>query len=143
MLFSLQTSLWESISTGIDRLVGASGNDLLAGGGGNDSMHGGGGNDTFTFGEAWGNDSVEQLADGSVTLWFATGSSDNWDATLKTYTDGENSVTVSGVDSDKVTLKFGDDGSEKFDFLMEKGAFADYSSAKIFEEYGKGFLANS
>ena len=127
---------------GNDRLVGASGNDLLAGGGGNDSMHGGGGNDIFTFGEAWGNDTVEQLAGDSVTLWFATGSQDKWDTALKTYTDGDNSVTVLGVDADKVTLKFGDDKSEMFDLLMGKGAFAEYSSGKIFEEYAKGFLAN-
>ena len=68
---------------------------------------------------------------------------DNWDATQKIYTDGEYSVTVSGIEADKVTLKFGDDGSEKFDFLMAQGAFADCSSEKIFEEFGKGLLANS
>ena len=90
---------------GADRLVGASGNDILAGGSGNDRMHGGGGDDIFTFGGNWGHDTVEQLASGSVTLWFETGSESNWNAETSVYTDGTNSVSVSG--SVNVTLRFG------------------------------------
>ena len=127
---------------GNDRLVGASGNDVLAGGIGNDRMHGGGGNDVFTFGNNWGADTVVQLADGSVTLWFASGSSDKWDAASLTYADGGNSVKVSGVTADKVTLKFGDDGTEEYAALVDAGAFADASSEKIFEERNKGILAS-
>ena len=126
---------------GADRLVGASGNDVLVGGIGDDSMHGGGGNDVFTFCADWGVDTVEQLADGRVTLWFASGSMDNWDAAALTYTDGENSVTVKGVSADRVTLKFGDDGSEKYSWLVASGAFAEFTSEKIFEEQGRGLLA--
>ena len=127
---------------GNDRIVGASGNDVIAGGIGNDRMHGGGGNDVFTFCDNWGVDTVEQLATGSVTLWFAEGSLDNWDESTLTYTDGENSVTVSGVTADKVTLKFGDDGSEQFASLTSAGAFFDATTERIFEESGKGILAS-
>ena len=127
---------------GNDRIVGASGNDVLVGGIGNDRMHGGGGSDIFTFCENWGVDTVEQLAAGSITLWFATGSSANWNAASLTYADGENSVTVKGVSADKVMLKFGDDGSVQYAALAQQGAFADFTSEKIFEDKGKGILAS-
>ena len=126
---------------GNDRIVGASGNDVIAGGIGNDSMHGGGGDDIFTFCENIGTDTVEQLESGSVTLWFASGSLDNWDTSTLTYTDGDNSVKVTGITSDKVTLKFGDDGSGLFNDLASKGAFLDFTSRMIFEENDKGMLA--
>ena len=126
---------------GKDRLVGASGNDVLAGGAGDDTMHGGGGNDIFTFCENWGTDTVEQLAGGTVTLWFASGLSDNWDASTLTYSDGINSVTVSGITAENITLKFGGDGSEKFETLTTQGAFADRSSEKIFEDPTHGMIA--
>ena len=89
-------------------------------------MHGGGGEDIFTFGGDWGNDSVEQLAGGSVTLWFEEGSESNWNADTLTYTDGANSVTVKGAVS--VTLKFGADAE------LPEGAFSTSVSRKIFEE---------
>ena len=127
---------------GNDRIVGASGNDVIAGGIGNDSMHGGGGNDVFTFCDNWGMDNVEQLSTGSVTLWFTSGRLDNWDEATLTYTDGENSVVVSGVTVDKITLKFGDDGSAQFATLSSMGAFLDAISERIFEESGKGILAS-
>ena len=125
---------------GNDRLVGASGNDVLAGGIGNDSMHGGGGDDIFAFCDNWGADTVEQLSDGSVALWFASGDISKWNADALTYTDGENSVKVSGVTADKVSLKFGDDGTGQFTELTGAGAFASVTSEKIFEELGKGLL---
>ena len=127
---------------GNDRLVGASGNDLLVGGTGNDSMHGGGGNDVFTFCENWGVDTVEQLAAGSVTLWFAAGDIANWNASTLTYADGANSVTVAGVAAGRVTLKFGDDGSERYAALADAGAFAGCTSEKIFEDHDKFALAS-
>ena len=126
---------------GNDRIVGASSNDVIVGGIGNDRMHGGGGDDIFTFGENWGVDNVEQLATGSVTLWFASGDESNWNAETLTYTDDDNSVKVSGVTTDKITLKFGDDGSEPYATLSEAGAFKEFTSQKIFEESGKGLLA--
>ncbi|MBQ7731873.1 MAG: hypothetical protein IJT68_08565 [Lentisphaeria bacterium] len=127
---------------GNDRVVGASGNDVIAGGIGNDRMHGGGGDDTFVFCENWGADTVEQRADGKVTLWFASGGIENWDAGSLTYTDGENSVRVSGVAAENVLLRFGDDGSAVFEELVSAGAFLGFSSEKIFEESGKGILAS-
>ncbi|MBR4664755.1 MAG: aryl-sulfate sulfotransferase, partial [Lentisphaeria bacterium] len=128
---------------GDDRLVGASGSDVLAGGSGNDSMHGGGGNDIFTFGGNWGADSVEQLADGSVTLWFDSGDESNWNAAALTYIDGEKSVNVSGVDADRITLKFGNDGSELFAMLASSGAFAEFTSHRIFDTNNTGSLAGN
>jgi autotransporter passenger strand-loop-strand repeat protein len=125
---------------GNDRIVGASDSDIIAGGIGNDRMHGGGGVDVFTFCDNWGNDTVQQLGSGTVTLWFASGSELNWNTETLTYSDGDNSVTVSGVTS--VTLKFGDDGSEDYDILFGMGAFFDATTERIFEESGQGILAS-
>lgn len=127
---------------GNDRIVGASGDDVIAGGIGDDRLHGGGGNDTFTFCENWGTDTVEQLETGTVTLWFLSGSMENWDAETLTYSDGENSVTVSGVTADRITLKFGDDGFGQFAGLSAMGAFADFSSKRVFGESANGILAS-
>ena len=126
---------------GSDRLVGAAGNDIIAGGIGEDFLHGGGGSDIFTFCDDWGIDTVEQLDGGYVTLWFASGDVSNWDEASLAYTDGDNFVQVLGVTSDRITLKFGDDGSAQFDTLTDLGAFAECTSEKIFEEEGKGMLA--
>jgi hypothetical protein len=127
---------------GDDRIVGASGQDVIAGGIGNDRMHGGGGDDVFTFCENWGTDEVEQLEDGFVLLWFASGDKSKWDEATLTYTDGENSIRVSGVSAEKIELKFGDDGSTRYDMLASAGAFAEFTSKKIFGESGKGILAS-
>ena len=123
---------------GNDRIVGASGNDVIVGGTGNDTMHGGGGNDMFTFCGNWGSDTVEQLEDGEVTLWFADGDESKWNKETLTYTDGENSVSVKGVTT--VSLKFGDDGSDLYAGLASAGAFAEFTSQRIFEE-SKGLIA--
>ena len=127
---------------GNDRIVGASGNDVIAGGIGGDSMHGGGGEDVFTFCGSWGIDTVEQLATGSVTLWFISGSLENWNAETLTYADSGNSVKVSGVAAEQVNLKFGDDGTDQYAALAQAGAFLDITSERIFEESGKGMLAS-
>ena len=111
----------------------ATSTDEIIGGIGNDSVHGGGGDDIFCFGNNWGVDTVEQLAGGSVTLWFESGSASNWNASTLTYTDGTNTVKVSGVDT--VTLKFGTDAS------LPDGCFADAASEKIFEDKDSGMLA--
>ena len=111
---------------GNDRIVGASGNDVIVGGAGDDRMHGGGGDDIFTFGDDWGNDTVDQLSGGTVTLWFEDGSEENWNADTRTYTDGENTVTVSGTAD--VTLKFGGDISS-----LPEGIFSNAVTKKIFE----------
>ena len=118
---------------GNDRIVGGANSDVIVGGSGNDFMHGGGGSDIFCFGVDWGTDTVEQLASGSVTLWFEKGSENNWDADTLTYTDGVNSVTVNGVAD--VTLRFGADTSQP------AGCFDNATSEKIFEDKNKGFLA--
>jgi len=119
-------------NAGNDRIIGGTDNDEIIGGSGNDAMHGGGGNDVFCFGENWGNDTVEQLSGSSVTLWFENGSESNWNASTLTYSDGINSVKVSGVSD--VTLKFGE-------AALPSGCFDDADSEKIFEDKNKGFLA--
>ena len=127
---------------GNDRIVGASGNDMIAGGIGNDRMHGGGGDDIFTFCDNWGTDTVEQLAGGSVTLWFTSEMEGKvaWDDLSESYTDGVNHVSVKGISS--VELKFGGVGEDAamFATLSEAGAFKEFTSQKIFEE-NKGLLA--
>ena len=84
---------------------------------------------------------MEQLSGGDIVLWFAAGSEDNWDPVSLSYKDGSNSVTVSGVSADKVTLKIGDDGTEMYDTLAAYGAFSDCTSKKIFEDRTEAFLA--
>ena len=87
---------------GNDRIIGGSGDDVIIGGIGNDRLHGGGGEDLFCFGNNWGKDSVEQLADGKVTLLFESGSLDNWDEESLTYIDGDNRVVVTGVSKENI-----------------------------------------
>ncbi len=134
---------WLFGDAGNDNLVGAGGNDVLVGGAGDDTLHGGGGDDLFAFGGDWGNDTVEQLARSKVTLWFQDGDETNvvWnaEASTLTYTDGNNSVTVTGVSKENITLKFGDDGSEQYRDLLASGAFNEFTSERIFEN--KGMLA--
>ena len=131
---------------GNDRIVGASGDDVIAGGIGNDRMHGGGGNDVFTFCPNWGTDTVEQLDSGSVTLWFVSGSEENWDESSLTYTDGDKSVKVVGVTAEQITLRFGagttPEDETQFASLSGMGAFDDFTSERIFEEFGKGMIAS-
>ena len=126
---------------GNDRLVGAGGNDVIVGGIGNDSMHGGGGEDIFCFGENFGSDTIEELDGGKITLRFESGEMSNWNADTLTYSDGTNSVKVSGVSNDNITLIFGDDGSLRYDELATIGCFDDAASEKIFEDKNKGMLA--
>ncbi len=126
---------------GNDRIIGGSGNDIIIGGSGNDSMHGGGGDDIFCFGGNWGNDTVEQLANGRITLWFKSGSRNNWNSSTLTYSYGGQSVQVSGISNDRITLKFGDDASLTYDDLVVSGGFEDAASEKIFEDKNSGMLA--
>ena len=115
---------------------------MITGGIGNDSMHGGGGNDVFTFCDNWGADTVEQLETGTVTLWFASENEGYWNAGSLTYSDGKNSVTVSGVAAEQITLKFGcknEEDAAQFAALSDAGTFDAFTSQKIFE--GKELLA--
>ncbi len=126
---------------GDDCIVGGAGNDVIIGGSGDDTLHGGGSDDIFAFGYDWGQDTVEQLAGGKVTLWFAYGDASKWDDGSLTYTDGDRSVSVSGVALEDVTLKFGDDGTEQYELLQMAGAFDDSAHAQIFEDNTRGMLA--
>ena len=129
---------WLFGDAGDDRITGASGNDVITGGIGDDRLHGGGGDDVFTFCENFGSDTVKQLGTGTVTLWFASGSNDNWNEETLTYSDGTNSVKVSGVAAEQVTLKFGagatPDDEDQFASLSSMGAFEAFTTRKIFEE---------
>lgn len=64
------------------------------------------------------------------------------DGGIANNTDGANSVTVSGVSAEKVTLRFADDGSEVFAALSEAGAFDAFTSQNIFEANDSGILAS-
>ena len=119
--------------SGNDRITGGSGNDVIAGGSGNDCMHGGGGDDIFAFCGTWGQDTIEQLSGGRVTLWFESGSIANWDEVSLTYSDGGSLVTVLG--DVQVTLKFG--STEELDI---PGAFEAETGRRIFEEKNSGML---
>jgi Ca2+-binding RTX toxin-like protein len=57
---------------GNDRITGGEGDDVLIGGGGDDLLDGGVGANTYRFGDAWGNDVLED-AGGAATIEF-TGS---------------------------------------------------------------------
>ena len=77
-----------------------------------------------------------------MTLWFQEGSLENWDAVTLTYSDGANSVKVTGVSSEHVLLCFGDEiGEGYFEYYSSVGAFDDAVSEKIFEDKNKGLLA--
>ena len=133
-------SIWGD--AGNDRIIGGASGDTISGGSGDDYMHGGGGEDIFAFGNGWGNDIVEQLPDGKVTLWFENGSLDNWDESTLTYRDGDNSVKVNGVALENITLKFGDDGSELYGRMENFGCFDEFSSDRIFRDPNtRGMLA--
>ncbi|MDD3155716.1 MAG: hypothetical protein PHS41_12700 [Victivallaceae bacterium] len=123
---------------GNDRLVGASGKDVLVGGAGNDSMHGGGGDDLFVFGDGkWGNDTIEQLASGSVTLWFESAIELRFERIGR---DTKISCVNGTIVAKNMTLtqencRFGADGYEEdFSRLADIGAFEASSSEKIFEK---------
>ena len=129
---------------GNDRIVGASGDDVIIGGAGNDTLHGGGGDDIFTFGGNWGQDTVEQLATGKVTLWFEDGDELKWNDQTLTYTDGDNSVKVIGVAKENITIKFGNDNGnaiERHSELLAAGAFEEFTSENVFEDKNGGMLA--
>jgi len=50
-----------------------------------------------------------------------------------TYTDGANTVTVTGVDAENVTLKFGIDLTDPdFAALVDAGSFGDTGDQKIY-----------
>ncbi len=122
---------------GNDWIIGGGGKDLIAGGSGDDILNGGGGDDLFVFGGDWGNDTVEQRFGGSVALWFEDGSLENWDAGTMTYTDGENSVKITGVSANQVSFYFGTDavcGAVTGSELAELGAFGESSSSRVWEQ---------
>ena len=124
---------------GNDWMNGGTGDDVLCGGIGDDRMNGGGGGDIFTFAGNWGKDTVKQTADGGVMLWFGDLTAE--DVTVSylagntVITHGADTVTVVGRNAEEIDLRFGAAGyEEQFAELAAQGAFADYSSAKIFED---------
>lgn len=64
----------------------------------------------------------------------------NWNEKTLTYTDGNNSVKVTGVTAADITLRFGREHAWYNDFLA-RGAYNDFTSENIFEESQKGLLA--
>ncbi len=132
---------------GNDRIVGANGNDVIVGGSGNDRLHGGGGSDTFTFGGNWGNDIIEQLDGGNITLWFENGIKES-DLTVEQINGNTKisteygSITVLNTVSDSINLKFGEDDTGLYTELADLGAFSETSTEKIFESKKDTSLAS-
>ena len=73
-------------------------------------------------------------------LWFVSGDHANWDASTLTYTDGTNSVTVSGVTADQIEVYVGDEFPRDIERMSARGFFADATSQKAFEDKTWGFL---
>ena len=150
-LWANQGYNWLFGDAGNDWIIGGSDRDVIVGGSGDDILHGGGGEDVFCFGGNWGNDTVEQLAIGKVTLWFQEGDESKWDKSTLSYTDGDNSVQVKGVNATEVSLKFGYgdadptlaflEGEVQYGYLEGHGAFEDFTSEKIFDDRNRGMLA--
>ena len=96
--FPVQTRLLRNVlygGEGNDRLIGGGADDELWGGAGNDSLHGGGGDDRFCFGLNWGQDTIEQLEGGSVTLCFYEGiKATDLTVTATSVTMGKNTIAV-------------------------------------------------
>lgn len=118
---------------GNDYIIGGKNNDIIVGGSGNDTLHGGGGDDIFVFGGNFGSDTVEQFSDGKITLYFDSANI-KWDDTSQSYTDGQNSVKVTG--SNDITVKY-----EVTDELASISAFKEFVSEKIFEDADKVMIA--
>ncbi|MBE6392067.1 MAG: hypothetical protein E7042_07740 [Lentisphaerae bacterium] len=119
---------------GNDNIIGGNNDDIISGGSGNDTMHGGGGYDIFCFGGDWGNDTVEQLSDGTAILWFEDDNGE-WDELTRTYTAGENSVTFAG--NGTVTVICGSEiGEEHFAAIDSLGCFSEAAFGKIFKDNG-------
>ena len=110
---------------GNDQIIGGSNDDVIAGGAGNDTLHGGGGNDKFFFGGDFGNDTVEQLAGGTVKLYFEASENDV-KISGRTYFVGANSVTLNG--NFAVEIYYG--GKEGSAHI---GLYDDFTSQKVFE----------
>ena len=130
---AVSNSAPQLFSSGRGLFSGTSGDDIFQGSSDNDHFCGEGGDDLFAFEGEWGNDLVEQLGPGSVTLWFESGSQENWDSDTLTYSDGVNSVTVTG--SRDITLCFGDAENGV------AGTSFETVSEKIFENKNSGFIA--
>lgn len=125
---------------GNDKIYGGSDNDVLIGGTGNDTMLGGGGDDIFCYGSSfdWGNDSITQLAGGTVTLYLD--GIDRTDCSISgstlTWNDGTHtgSITLNGVSWDSVKFYCAANGDgdltkqSDYEELKNKGAFAAISS---------------
>ncbi len=123
---------------GNDRIVGGKGNDLIAGGSGNDSMHGGGGKDVFFFCNDWGNDTVEQLTGGKVTLCFEQDTfylDIQYDKAIgTTISDGTNTILVKKmkITQDNIISRYDLDTAVS-DYYNELGVFSAGSTCAIYE----------
>ncbi len=128
---------------GNDSLTGASGNDIIVGGAGNDRLHGGGGSDIFAFGGNWGYDTIDQLDDGEVTLWFEDGITiDDFDINQTEegtiLTSDRGTILVNNMTLTEENLRFGSSGfGDEYAELSALGAFSDISSEKVFENNDK------
>ena len=123
---------------GNDRLIGGANNDVIVGGIGNDRLHGGEGEDIFCFGGNFGTDTIEQLADGKVIVWF--GDLKSTDVTISysgkdtILTASTGKITAKNLHLTQDDLRFGATGFEdKFAELSAQGAFSEATSQQTWE----------
>ena len=108
---------------GNDSIVGGSNDDVIVGGLGNDALNGNGGVDIFCFAAGWGEDTIQQTADGRAILWFADGLDVVQDGRI--FSCGENVVTLCDGVEFEVRVGSGVDGAhaQQYASLCALGAF--------------------
>lgn len=123
-------------------IIGDAENNVFTGCRENNVFFGNGGDDLFLIGENWGNDKILQDEGGKVTVWFESGSIENWDPETMKYTEPGNTLLICGVSEDEITLKFGKDDSIEYDNLAGIGAFSENFENNIINRETLNLLAN-
>lgn len=123
---------------GNDRLIGGANNDVIVGGSGDDRLHGGGGEDIFCFGGNFGTDTIEQLADGKVIVWFGdlkpADVTISYSGTDTVLTASTGKITAQDLHLTRDDLRFGPEGFEElYAELSARGAFAGAASQQAWE----------
>ncbi len=108
-------------SLGQDTLSGGAGDDTLRPGRGDDLMSGGAGRDMFVIGRTWGDDTISDFSISHDTLDFRGSGLDIGDLIVSSagnntiVSDGTNTLTLVGVDTD-------DFNAAKGDLILEPGS---------------------
>lgn len=133
-------------SLGEDTLHGGAGNDTLRPGRGDDLMSGGSGRDMFVIGRTWGDDTISDFSISHDTLDFRGTGLDIDDLTVSrdanntVVSDGTNSLTLVGVDTDAFN-------AAKGDLILEPGSvtshYTEYSLTDAIGDSAEDILATT